>query len=38
MKRQKISKKASKRIFRKTAARPLKINTKPTASRGGIRL
>lgn len=38
MKRQKISRKASKRIFRKTASNPKSINTKPYSSRGGIRL
>lgn len=38
MKRQKISRKASKRIFRKTANNPKSINTKPYSSRGGIRL
>ena len=38
MKRQKISQKTSKRIFRRTASNPKPINTKPTSSRGGIRL
>lgn len=36
--RKKMSKKASKRLFRATAASPLKVNTKPYSSRGGIRL
>ena len=38
MKRQKISRKVSKRIFRKTANNPKPINIKPSSSRGGIRL
>lgn len=38
MKRKAISRSLSRKIFRKTAANPLKINTRPTNSRGGIRL
>lgn len=37
MKRAKVSRKQSKRIFRKTASRPKKLNT-AKSMRGGIRL
>lgn len=37
MKRSKVSRKQSKRIFRKTASRPKKLNT-VKSMRGGIRL
>lgn len=38
MKRKKITKKASKRIFRKTADRVKKINLQPVPMRGGFRI
>lgn len=38
MKRQKISRKVSKKIFRKTANKPKAINVRGSSSRGGIRL
>lgn len=38
MKRRKISKKASKRIFRRTADKTKKINVQPIPMRGGFRI
>lgn len=38
MKRHKIGKSASKRVFRKTASRTHRRNTSTTIMRGGIRL
>lgn len=38
MKRSKVSKSTSKRVFRKTASNPRKINVRPMNQRGGIRL
>lgn len=38
MKRQKVSKSKSKRIFRRTASAPHPKNTAPMPMRGGIRL
>lgn len=38
MKRRKITKRGSKRLFRKTADRTKSINLKPDVMRGGIRM
>lgn len=38
MKRQKVSRRMSKKIFRKTASNPKLINVRVSSSRGGIRL
>lgn len=38
MKRKKVSKKASKRIFRRTADKTKKINVQPIPMRGGFRI
>lgn len=38
MKRQKMSRRLSKKIFKKTASRPKAINVRGSSSRGGIRL
>ena len=37
-KRRKMSKRTSKKLFRKTASRTHKLNTRPMPMRGGIRL
>lgn len=38
MKRKSMSRRSSKRLFRRTASRHAAINYKPTPMRGGIRL